>query len=307
MSHTLRVTEPKDSADHGSTSAVMGRAAQQGPWRSSIRIVALGVAAAMFAGIGLVAPAGSAVASAAGGRRHGPISGCNVHGARRYEASAKLPPSRLRGYARTYCDDFLGSEIGHGWFLFSGQPGGDPGALFDPSHVTQSKGILSINTYKDSSNGGNWATGGVCQCAYPQTYGAYFVRSRVTNGGDDNDELLWPYKNEWPPEVDFNETSPTTSQTGSYVHYDADNNQIGHQLNINLTQWHTWGVIWRPDSLTFTVDGHVWSKVTDPSAIPNVAMTLDLQEQTYCYNGAACPTEPVSLLVDWVTEFAPAR
>jgi hypothetical protein len=235
------------------------------------------------------------------------LSGCSPHGEVRWQPSGNLPPLRLHGYTRTYCDDFRGREIGHGWYLFSGQPGGDPGAMFEPSHVTQTGGVLNINTYRDASLDNDWATGGLCQCANAQTYGRYFVRSRITRGGDDNDELLWPAGGGWPPEVDFNETGSSTAQTGSYVHYDTDNSQIAHQLHVNLLAWHTWGVIWTPTSLTFTVDGAVWGRVTDPSAIPTVAMTLDLQEQTFCYNGSACPTLPVSLKVDWVAEFAPTH
>ena len=145
----------------------------------------------------------------------------------------------------------------------------------------------------------------MCQCAVTQIYGAYFVRSEVTGPGDDNNELLWPAKHVWPPEVDFNETGASTTQTASYVHYDSDNQQIGHQLSVNLTRWHTWGVIWTSTSLKFTIDGHVWSTVTDTSAIPQIPMTLDLQEQTYCSNNWACPTKPLSMRIDWVTEFAP--
>jgi beta-glucanase (GH16 family) len=170
--------------------------------------------------------------------------------------------------------------------------------------VTQSGGLLSINTYKDAANNGNWATGGVCQCAIAQTYGAYFVRSEITGPGDDNDEMLWPAQHVWPPEVDFNESTAGTQATDAFVHYNSDNEQIGHQISIDLTKWHTWGVIWTPTQVIFTIDGHTWGDVTDPSAIPHIPMTLDLQEQTYCGTGWACPTQPVSMKVDWVAEFA---
>jgi hypothetical protein len=271
------------------------------------RTLALSVALAALVAVGLTAPVESASASQGAGAR--PVaahqSGCGRHGRAKYQPSGELPPRALPGYVRIYCDDFLGPQIGPGWGKFSGQPGGDPGAMFLPSHVWQIDGLLTINTYKDSANGGNWATGGVCQCAYAQTYGVYLVRSEITGPGDDNDELLWPSQHVWPPEVDFNETGASTSQTGSYVHYDSDNQQIGHQLNVNLTKWHTWGVIWTPTSVTFTIDGQVWSQVTSPSAIPNIPMTLDLQEETYCASGWACPSGPLSMRIDWVSEYAP--
>ena len=89
------------------------------------------------------------------------------------------------------------------------------------------------------------------------------------------------------------------------MHYSSSNQQIGHQLSVNLTTWHTYGVIWTPSAVTFTEDGKVWSRVTAASAIPTIPMTLDLQEQTYCYNNWACPTAPLSMRVDWATEFTP--
>ena len=270
----------------------------------------LGIAVLSMAAFGLSTPivsAGASPSATAAATTPEP-SGCNPHGQARFEVSGRLPPLALRGYTRIYCDDFRGPSVGQGWLRFNGQPSGDPGAMFLPSHVSQYGGLLSLNTYRDAANGGSWATGGVCQCARHQTYGAYFVRSEVTGSGDDNDQLLWPAQHVWPPEVDFNETTAaSTSQTASYVHYNSDNQQIAHEVSVNLTRWHTWGVIWMPGSVTFTIDGRVWGRVTDPSAIPHIPMTLDLQQQTYCSSGWACPSKPLSMRIDWVTEFAPSH
>jgi beta-glucanase (GH16 family) len=72
-----------------------------------------------------------------------------------------------------------------------------------------------------------------------------------------------------------------------------------------MTQWHTWGVVWTPTSITYTVDGHAWNSFTNASEVPDVPMTLDLQQQTWC--GAtpawACPSTPQSMQVDWVAEY----
>jgi hypothetical protein len=213
----------------------------------------------------------------------------------------------LRGYTRDYCNDFRGSQLSQGWSKFSGVPGGDPSGMFEPSHVVVAGGALQLITSHDQSLGGRWATGGTCLCGRPQTYGAIFVRSRVTGGGDDDVELLWPTAHVWPPEIDFNETGNTSSKTGWYVHFSQDNSQIAKTLRVNLEQWHTWGVIWTPTKLTFTVDGRVWGVVNDPSVIPHEAMTLDIQQQTWCGIAPECPSKPVSMLIDWVSAFVPAR
>ena len=129
---------------------------------------------------------------------------------------------------------------------------------------------------------------------------------RVTAPGDDNVELLWPSAHIWPPEIDFNETGRSVAQTGWYVHFDANNNQVQNQLRINMAQWHTWGVIWRSNKVIFTVDGEVWGVVRNRSEIPHTAMTLDMQEQTFCGIAPECPSKPLSLLIDWVTVFSPS-
>jgi beta-glucanase (GH16 family) len=63
-------------------------------------------------------------------------------------------------------------------------------------------------------------------------------------------------------------------------------------------------VIWSASSITYTLDGRVWGTVTDPSEIPNQPMTLDLDQQTWCASGFACPTAPQSELIDWVAEYS---
>ncbi|MGA2969948.1 MAG: glycoside hydrolase family 16 protein [Acidimicrobiales bacterium] len=202
---------------------------------------------------------------------------------------------------------FTGTSMPANWFLYKGQPGGDPGTDFDPAHVTVSGGLLRINTYQDANYANAWVTGGTSYSGTPgQTYGAYFVRSRITGPGDDNDELLWPDGSEWPPEVDFNETYTTSTGTNATVHFNAANNQDARSVTIDMTQWHTWGVIWTPTSITYTVDGNVWGSVTKTAEIPTVPMHLSIQSQTFCSANWACPTANNSLLVDWVAIYKPS-
>jgi beta-glucanase (GH16 family) len=132
----------------------------------------------------------------------------------------------------------------------------------------------------------------------------------VTGAGPTNVELLWPASNNWPPEIDFNETLGPSTSTTATVHWGASNSEFHSNLSgIDMTQWHTWGVIWTPTSITYTIDGRVWDTVSSSSAqIPDVPMTLDLQQQTWC--GAspayACPTAPESMQINWVAEYTPS-
>jgi beta-glucanase (GH16 family) len=200
-------------------------------------------------------------------------------------------------------NDFTTSSRPAGWYVFTGIPGGDPGAHFGGSHVVFGDGLLRLNTYRDPSWHDRWVTGGICQCGLSQTYGAYFVRSRVTAAGPNEAELLWPTAGTWPPEIDFNESGAIDSGTSSSIHSGASNHIDHRWLRINLTAWHTWGVIWNPESVIYTVDGQVWSSVAVASEIPRRPMTLDLEQRTKCSVGTQCPTRPVSMQVDWVAEY----
>jgi hypothetical protein len=210
----------------------------------------------------------------------------------------------LSGYTQSYVTDFAGSTLPSAWGTYEGQPGGDPGAQFDQAHVTVGGGLLHINTSQDPAFNNEWVSGGACACNIPgQVYGAYFVRSRMTGAGPTGVQLLWPDANVWPPEIDFNETNGSSSATTATVHYSSANSQIGRSLNVDMTQWHTWGVIWTPTSITYTVDGNAWGTVTNVSSIPTIAMHISLQSQTWCASGWACPTSSQSMLVDWVAQY----
>jgi outer membrane protein OmpA-like peptidoglycan-associated protein len=221
------------------------------------------------------------------------------------EPSGMDPPTAdaLPGYSLTYENDFNGTTLPTGWDVYTGTPGNDSGTVLASSHVVVSKGLLQLNAFQDPAYNNEWVTGGVCQCGLAQDYGAYFVRSRVTGPGPTQVELLWP-KVGWPPEIDFNESYGGDTSSTATVHYTSANQEDQRELSIDLTQWHTWGVIWTPQSITYTVDGSVWGTVTVASEIPDQPMTLDLQQQTFCAAGWACPTSPQSMLVDWVAEYS---
>ncbi len=224
------------------------------------------------------------------------------------EPSGQAPPgdTAMPGYHETYVNDFTGTTIPQGWDVYTGVPGGDPGSQWALGHVVVADGQLQLNTFQDPAFGGEWVTGGLCQCGIEQTYGAYFVRSRATGAGPTMVELLWPITG-WPPEIDFSETNGEIGSSSATLHFTSANSQIHNTVDVDITQWHTWGVIWTPTSVIYTVDGRVWGEVDIPADIPNQPMTLDLQQQTWCdaTPNFACPTSPQSMLVDWVAEYTP--
>lgn len=222
------------------------------------------------------------------------------------EASGMGPPNSraMPGYKMTYSTSFPGGSVPSGWIVYHGQPTNDPGAQFGSAHVVVRGGMLRLNTWRDPGYQNRWVTGGLCLCGTPQTYGAYYVRSRVTGGGPTAVLLLWPASNKWPPEIDFNESSGKIGSTTATVHFGATNQQEHRELRIDMLKWHTWGVIWSPTSIVYTVDGVAWATESNNSAsIPNVPMHLAIQQQTACLQGRLCPSAPVSMLVNWVAEY----
>jgi outer membrane protein OmpA-like peptidoglycan-associated protein len=90
------------------------------------------------------------------------------------------------------------------------------------------------------------------------------------------------------------------------LHFTSANDEVHQLLNIDMTKWHTWGVIWTPTLISYVVDGKVWGTVNVASDIPDQPMTLDLQQQTWCSSGQACPLTPQSTQIDWVAEYEPS-
>jgi hypothetical protein len=220
------------------------------------------------------------------------------------EPSGMAPPlpTALAHYVETYATDFSGTALPPTWLVFTGKPGDDPGAQWAASHVVVSAGLLHLNTWRDPVYGNGWVSGGVCQCGRAQTYGAYFVRSRMTSEGPNDVELLWPLAKVWPPEIDFNETGKPIYSAAT-VHFGPENHIDQVKILINTLQWHTWGVIWTPTKITYTVDGQMWGVVKISSEIPRQAMTLDIDQQSWCGRGWDCPTGPDSMLIDWTAEY----
>lgn len=275
--------------------------------RAPRRAAAVMLAAGLAATLSVTSASGASAprsAGAASPRAPYPFGIRNAH-----EPSGLQPPiaAAMPGYHRVFVDDFNERQLNwRDWFLFKGTPSGDPSGYFSPSHVSIGHGVLTISTYRDGSGGG-WVSGGVGLWRVPLKYGAFFVRSRQTGLGPDNVDLLWPANNSWPPEIDFNETGGAVSESTWTIHYGWSNSQTYNEnWHVDVDAWHTWGVIWTPHSIRFTLDGRQWGRtVTSPSQIPNLPMTLDMQQQSFCGITDACPTRPTSMLVDWVAVYSP--
>jgi beta-glucanase (GH16 family) len=213
-----------------------------------------------------------------------------------------------------FADDFTHGLNEASWGRYSGQPGGDPGGWWEPSHVVVENGILRLETYRDSRVRGRWVSGGLSSArALRQTYGKYEIRFRMDSGrGVAGILLLWPVRDRWPPEIDFAEDGGTRSSRSAMsatLHYGAANHQIQRTVRADFTRWHTMGVEWTPGKLVYTLDGRAWGTVKS-RFVPREPMELDMQTQAgTCGNRyAPCPDHStpaqVALHVDWVRAYA---
>jgi beta-glucanase (GH16 family) len=226
-----------------------------------------------------------------------------------------MPTGNLPGWHQVFADDFSGSTLDTSkWRLYWGQPGGDPGGWFDPSHVSVSNGELVITASRDPAHGGRWATGGVSSSpGLVQTYGKYLVGFRFDAGvGIAHALVLTPADGTWPPEVDFSEDNGSSHRaTLATLHHRPRDRKISGEEAVDLRQWHTLGVEWTTGLLRYTLDGRTWFTTANP-AVPRVPMALAIQTQAWpCADTwAVCPGRStprvVSLRVDWVVAYAPA-
>jgi beta-glucanase (GH16 family) len=223
-----------------------------------------------------------------------------------------MPVGDQPGWRQVLVDDFAGTALDEDiWFRYEGQPSGDPGGWFDPSHVSVGDGKLVIGGWQEPARDNLYVTGGVStHDRHAQTYGRYQVRFRVDQGtGIAYVLLLWPTNNQYPPEIDFAEDNGRDRQTIYGVLHPPDQAAYPNEeytVKADATQWHTAGLEWTPERLVYTLDGEPWATVEGPQ-VPGEPMDLALQTQAwYCGQGwEACPDETtpdrVDLEVDWVS------
>jgi beta-glucanase (GH16 family) len=225
------------------------------------------------------------------------------------------PSGDLPGWHRVFADDFTGSSLDSAkWGAYEGQPGGDPGGWWDPSHVVVHHGMVELQTYRDPRFGSRWVSGGMSSApAVRQAYGKYLVRFRVDAGaGIAAVLLLWPSADGSHAEIDFAENGGgRRNHMSATLHYDHANGQIQRSVNGDFTHWHTIGVEWRPGRLAYTLDGNVWAALASRH-VPRIAMEMDAQTQagTCGDQSQPCPnaTTPshVNMQIDWVVVYRPA-
>lgn len=223
-----------------------------------------------------------------------------------------MPRGDIPGWHQTYAEDFTDAHLADRWYLYSGQPGGDPLGWWDPSHVTAAGGVLTVAGRRESTpNGDLYVTGGLSNAkTFSQTYGRFAVRFRMDKGyGLAYALLLWPTNNEWPPEIDILEDNAQNRDTASAtLHYGSNNTQVHQETTGDFSVWHTAELDWTTDRLVYRIDGTVWATMTTTN-VPDTPMSIAIQSQAWaCGTWEGCPDSStpaeVNLYVDWVVAYS---
>jgi beta-glucanase (GH16 family) len=236
-----------------------------------------------------------------------------------YETAGQSPsvietpiPSPTTPPEYTFRDEFNGTTLKSVWGRH--WPGFGSTIWLD-SQVSVGDGVLTI---KARQSGSNWVSGFIDTVGtFTQKYGVFSARIKFDQGNG-----LWPAfwlaqpQNKAREEAEIDVMEVCAYEAGlhdgsdvtllhHYVHK-ADGSHafaLGYRTDDLSGAWHVYGVEWRPDHITFFLDGvetATFTSSTDVSAI-KMALVFDL-----AVGGRFCsaddPSAPKSgtLQVDWV-------
>ncbi|MCK8783309.1 family 16 glycosylhydrolase [Roseomonas sp. NAR14] len=144
----------------------------------------------------------------------------------------------------------------------------DASVGFDPFSVRD--GVLTITGQPGSNALGLPYVSGMInsQKSFAQTYGYFEMRAELPAG-----KGLWPafwllpQDGSWPPEIDIFEmigTDPSTLYFSAGTKTGTGTSVAAHTPDTS-DGFHTFGVLWAPDDLTYYVDGNVVAQIATPA------------------------------------------
>jgi len=226
-------------------------------------------------------------------------------------------PRNVPGYRADFVDDFKTPLNTAVWGRYEGGPAVGTTSIYRRDNAlvhpdaTGGDGQLRLST---TQSDGGWSSAGLSTGrGFAAAQGKWAIKAKFDDApGVGYAFLLYPRGGGWPPEIDIAEGSAMTgAHIMSTMHYGtvSDHRQIQRWLHgVDLTQWHTYGVVINGDVIEFTLDGRVWGKI-EHAATPRVPMWLGLQAgvKDCARSTGECLSArtPVSsnISVDWVAHY----
>lgn len=146
---------------------------------------------------------------------------------------------------------------------------------------------------------------------FAQQYGYFEVRAKLP-AADGFWPAFWllPSDSSWPPELDVFEQlggDPSTVYVTA-ISLDANGKRVTDQerTTIDTTQWHTYGVDWEKDTISYFVDGNKVAQMATPDSMKNKEMYMLLNMAVGGWAGDPVAGSSAKMQVDYVHAFATA-
>jgi beta-glucanase (GH16 family) len=227
-------------------------------------------------------------------------------------------PRTLPGWQPDFIDNFAGTSLNTNvWGRYQGGAPAGSLAVYQPANITvdhtmqADDGVLKLTTKKVN---GQWTSAGMSSGrGFSAAQGKWVIKAKFQRApGVSYNFLLLPKGGGWPPEVNIAEGTAGGPHIMGVTHYGtaSNNQQVQRWLKgVDMTKWHTYGVVIGNGKVSFTLDGHAWGVVENSAATPTVPMWLGIQAgvkncavSTGECLSAATPTSS-SIMIDWVAHY----
>jgi hypothetical protein len=196
------------------------------------------------------------------------------------------------------------------WHLYDARYGSGAENCARPSHNYVRRGRLHLLMRYETGGdcGADWYTGGMMLAKrYRSVDQRITIRWRVVTRGVTAHRIIpmrWPSPDNWPEggEEDFCE-STNTGGCSTFLHYGADNDQIHHRYDVDLTRWHTWRFVRRNHVVRVFRDGRdrpLWVYRGSSTTLPDHAKRIVLQQECPhdgCPSGTSGSED---IQIDWI-------
>jgi beta-glucanase (GH16 family) len=262
-------------------------------YRGQALVGTVGANATTFTDTGLTAGTSytyTVTALGAGGSQS--LAGNAVTASTQPAEGSPVAPAPAGDWHLSFDDEFdsLNTSVwtnGHYWW----DGNGGSQSAFEPANVSDADGILSLTARRQQSteedgevdpySSGLIQSGGIQGVSSPGfsfTYG-YIETRAMFAPGKSMSSTLWmlPVSHQDNQELDLLENygkSPNVV-SGSVHNWPNAGQSVSHRDPSNLdTTWHTYGVDWEPNQITWYVDGKKMGSCSNASLIPQQAMYL---------------------------------